>query len=171
MKDLIGRPCSIRKPVPGGLDYGPRRSLVRIADRSGKKVYSFDGSFDKPDNSVDTASGVQSLLHIQVIMSWRLPRGRCGNLFLVCAAIVCIFITIVNYSVLKGLPADSKYWSKTNVQGRWCINCKSFCVWVNECDSMLPCVLFCKLMPFQVAVLNVTPIACKILLSEIITSD
>ncbi|XP_078344824.1 alpha-1,6-mannosylglycoprotein 6-beta-N-acetylglucosaminyltransferase A-like isoform X2 [Oculina patagonica] len=52
-------------------------------------------------------------------MSWRLARGRCGNLFLVFAAIVCIFITIVNYSVLKELPADSKYWSRTNVQDDW----------------------------------------------------
>lgn len=59
----------------------------------------------------------RSSLGRKSIMSWPL-RGRNGNFFLVFATVVCILITIVNYNVLKELPSDSAYWTKSIVQGK-----------------------------------------------------
>lgn len=50
------------------------------------------------------------------IMPW-LPRKQCGRLMLVVSSISFVFITVINYNVLKELPTDSNYWSRTNIKG------------------------------------------------------
>lgn len=59
----------------------------------------------------------------------RMPlwRKRCGHLFLAVSSISFVFITVINYNVLKELPADPNYWSTRNTRGSWGVNCFAHC--------------------------------------------
>ena len=72
-----------------------------------------------------------------------LPRRRCGRLFLAISSISFVFVTIINYNVLKELPTDPNYWSRTNIRGLWRVN-SFYTLWL-IITTIVVCIIFIQL--------------------------